>query len=90
MKTTAADVARWMFGELERDGWLEQEVAVTEILDRFGEEFTYTNENGNLAIDRVVLKEFRKLTKDSAVWVRSDRAWRRREEDDVPGVRLVD
>jgi hypothetical protein len=44
-----------------------QETVVYEILDRFGEEFVYDNENGNLAIARPVLKEFRKLTEDSVV-----------------------
>ena len=56
-----------------------------EIARRFGEEFTYHNENGNLAIDRRVLKAFRKLTGDSVVWERGERLWRRREGYDQVG-----
>jgi hypothetical protein len=33
----------------------------------------YENENGNLAINRQVLKEFRKLTEKTVVWERGVR-----------------
>lgn len=35
---------------------------VWKIQERFGQEFIHENENGNLAIGKDVLKEFRKLT----------------------------
>lgn len=57
---------------------------VVSISDKFGNEFTYTNENGNPAIDRRVLKEFRKLTGDTVAWDRWEFAWRKRTADDAP------
>jgi hypothetical protein len=82
---TAAQVAEWMLEELKREGTLDQETAVSEIEDKFGEQFVYANENGNPAIGKDVLAAFRKLTKDSVVWIKEDRCWRMRDEDDQPG-----
>ena len=62
------EVAEWMFEELRREKYLYQETVVYDIEDKFGNEFVYINENGNLAIDRKVLKAFRELTEDTAVW----------------------
>jgi hypothetical protein len=82
---TPEAVAKWMLSQLEREGWLYQEDAVGQIGERFGAEFTYLNDGGNPAIDRRVLRAFRKLTDDKVVWDRSDRCWRRRTLDDAPG-----
>lgn len=82
---TAADVARWMLGRVQTDKWLEQDVAVFEIEKRFGSTFVYDNENGNAAIDRSVLKEFKAISRDTVVWERGDRAWRLRAPHDAPG-----
>ena len=71
-----------MLKELERVKMLEQETAVYEIEKRFGAEHIYTNENGNEAISREVLAEFRKLTEKDVVWDRSDRTWRFRSVGD--------
>lgn len=78
-------VATWMQGEIEREGDLYQDVAVVEIGNKFGNEFTYENESGNLAISRSVLAAFRKLTNDTVVWERGERRWRKRESSDDPG-----
>ena len=83
-KTTAEDVAAWMLKELRRENILHQEEAVDEIEERFGEEFTYENANGNPTICKPVLDAFRKLTGDEVVWSRSDRYWRPREKGDLP------
>jgi hypothetical protein len=77
-QSTAKDVAEWMAAELERTRELDQETAVDRIARLFGKEFTYTNENGNPAIDRRVLKEFRKLSEDYVVWDQGERMWRKR------------
>ena len=61
-----------------------QETAVSHIALKFGYEFTYDNENGNLAIRRDVFAAFRRLAKDSVVWEREDRCWRKRKMDDKP------
>jgi hypothetical protein len=64
---TAQEIAEWMLDELTRSGELYQETAVAHVALKFGYEFTYDNENGNLAIRSVV---FRRLAKDSVVWER--------------------
>ena len=69
------------------DGYLHQDAVVFEIQDRFGEAFVYENDNGNLAIGRAVLTEFRKLTEETVVWERGERVWRRREKHDPLGKR---
>jgi hypothetical protein len=82
---TAQEVAQWMLDEVMGKGELEQEAAVSDIALKFGNEFTYDNENGNLAIRRDVLAAFRRLTENSVVWDRENRLWRKRESDDDPG-----
>ncbi|MBV6597622.1 hypothetical protein FPK85_20910, partial [Acinetobacter baumannii] len=61
---------------------LYPEWAVWEIQEIFGDDFVSENENGNLTISKVVLKEFRKLTEGEVVWMRSEKAWRRLYEDE--------
>ena len=82
---TVKDVARWMQNELERKGDLYQADAARDIESEFGKEFVYENERGNLAIDRRVLRAFRRLTEDTVVWMRWRRCWVRRSEHDPPG-----
>lgn len=66
-----------MANRFEQDDYLDQLDAVDIVSDAGGDEFLSTNDNGNLAIDRKVLEEFRALTADSAVWMKSAFAWRR-------------
>jgi hypothetical protein len=82
---TVSEIAKWMLGELQRLRVLDQNVAAYGILQRFGQKFTYTNANGNLAIDRRVLAQFRDLTGDAVVWERGTRCWRSREHYDERG-----
>ena len=65
-----------MLEELKQETILSQEVVAHEISMLFGEEFTYTNADGNLAIDERVLCEFRKLTENIAVAIGGERVWR--------------
>ena len=83
--TTAKDIAKWMADELKAQTLLYQETVVYDIIEKFGEEFTKINSNGNPAINADVLKAFNALTGDAVVWVRSERYWRAREEWDEPG-----
>ncbi len=76
------EVADFMLQELKQQKYLYQDVIVTEIFSKYGEDFTHINDNGNLAINRDVLKEFRKLTEKDVVWERSERMWRMRESSD--------
>lgn len=85
MTKNAREVAEWMLNKLNQDGILYQEDAAFEIESQFGEEFVYINDNGNTAISKRVLAEFRKLTEDTVVWVRGEKYWRRRESYDEQG-----
>ena len=73
-----------MLGEIEREGLLYQETAVYDISEKFGKEFTYENDNGNLAIASAVLTAFRKISEKVVVWERGERMWRKRESYDEP------
>ena len=64
---TAATIARWMLGKLERDGRLYQRAVVQEIADRFGSEFVFLSHSGHLAVDGHVKRSFKRLTPE-AVW----------------------
>ncbi len=85
MSATAEEVAKWMLGQLQAQKYLYQEEVVADIADKFGDEFTYDNQNGNPAISRAVLAEFRKLTEKTVVWERGERCWRLREQFDEKG-----
>ena len=82
---TAVDVAVWMRSRITVHDPLYQSEAVYTIQEKFGDHFTFDNANGNLAISREVLSEFRRLTDTTVVWDATERAWRLREEDDAPG-----
>lgn len=84
------DVAKWMRDKIIEDKTMYQEHVVYKIRDEFGEKFIYTNDNGNPAISKTVLKEFRKLTENLVVWEKGERRWRLRGEHDAPGKRQVD
>ena len=87
---TPGQVAEWMLSELERSDFLDQGVAVFHIKENFGKEFVYENEAGNLAISRKVLDEFKKRTKDTIVWDRGQRHWRKRQNYDPKNKRQAD
>jgi hypothetical protein len=87
---TVTDVVDWMVDVLATEKVLHQDVAAAEIEQRFGVPFVYFNDNGNLAIARDVLKEFRRSTEPDVVWDRSERAWRFREKYDPKTGRQAD
>jgi hypothetical protein len=89
MAATAAEVAEWMVEQLEGRRELYQHEAAHHIRLKFGNDFVYLNQNGNYAISRDVLREFRKRTEDTVVWERGWRAWRRRTERDRADKRQV-
>ena len=89
---TPKEVAEWMIAQLEEFEELLQQDAAGNIQKTFGSEFVYRDDYGDLAIDRRVLYQFRKLTGDKVVWVaRQDNwlegFWRNREPSDKPGRR---
>jgi hypothetical protein len=87
---TPKEVAEYMLAQQGDKKWLDQEVIVGKIRKDCGVEHTYTNPNGNWAISKAVLNEWRKLTADTHVWERGDRAWRLRTDRDPPGKRQTD
>lgn len=75
---TASGIAEWLISEIKAKApnRAYQSRLVRELRDQFGEEWTYKNDNGNLAIDVKVLKEFKKLKDQYVIWDRSDQSWR--------------
>ena len=65
--TTPEAIAQWMLSRLEQSGRLYQAEAVQDIAAKFGDEYTYLNDNGNPAIDRRILRAFRQITGDTAL-----------------------
>ena len=86
----ASDVAQWMLNQINKKRELYQNEVVYQIEDKFGPQFVYENQAGNLAISREVLKEFRKLTEETVVWYRSELCWRIRGAGDPKVGRLVE
>lgn len=77
-----------MFARFEQEDYLDEAEAADLIADAGGDDLLRTNHNGNIAIDRCVLAEFRKLTEGTAVWMKSAQAWRRHDPNtDAPGER---
>lgn len=85
MSTTPEDVAQWMMEEIKRVNHLYQETVVYDINNKFGDEFTYINENGNPAISEKVLAAFRRLKEGDVIWERGEKMWRFRKSFDSPG-----
>ena len=86
---TPKEVAQWMIDQMGDRQRLYQESIVLKIKNECGLEHVYRNTNGNWAISKDVLKEFRTLSEDTLVWERGERAWRRKKPTDKPG-RTVD
>jgi hypothetical protein len=86
---TPTEVASFMESRLKQSTTLYQETIVREIAQKFGPEFVYRNKNGNPAIDKGVLKEFRRLS-PNAIWERGSRSWRCRKPFDQAGSRMQD
>ena len=79
---SAKEVAEWMLEYMGDSYWLYQETVVYKIKDKFGTDYVYQNQGGNLAIGRNVLKAFRNLTEGMLVWERGERAWRPKRKHD--------
>ena len=69
-------VAEFMINEILEKGYVYQEYLVHDIQEKFGEEYVYVNENGNVAISKKVLNELKKLKDVNGIeWDRSDKSW---------------
>lgn len=80
----AATAARWMLAMLERDGCVYQDDTVDMLTKADVGGLLRENTDGNLVLGTQVLSEFKKLSAE-AVWIKPDRYWRWRVEEDELG-----
>ncbi|WP_367106621.1 hypothetical protein [uncultured Psychrobacter sp.] len=73
-----------MIDKLQNDGCLYQDDVVDYIVRSGDESFLRENADGNLVLDRPLLKSFKDVTSD-VVWVQSDFYWRYRVVEDEGG-----
>lgn len=86
---TDMKVAEWMLAQIESNKWLDQGTTVYQIEKEFGEDFVYQNANGNLAISKSVLKNFRKISEGVVIWEKTEKSWRKLRNDEVYNGRKV-
>ena len=73
-------MAQWMLAQF-KDGLLYQEDVADALEKNHGFDYVTENErNGNLAISKPLLREFRKITEGKVVWDRYDKSWRMLDE----------
>jgi|GEM_PF-6664580 hypothetical protein len=82
-------VAEWMLTQF-KGRMLYQEDVVWKIKKEFGNDYVYENINGNYAISKKTLVEFRKLTEGKVTWSRGEKAWTMAREGQVIKNRLED
>lgn len=83
--TTVKEIAAWMKEQIPEKAYLRQNRVANMIFRDFGPEYIYKNKNGNRAIRKDILDEFRDITGDEIVWSRSQQAWRKRQDRDPDG-----
>jgi hypothetical protein len=81
---TADDASRWMLTKLESEGCVYQDDVVDFLVKNKVENLLRENADGNLVLGREVLNSFKKLTEINVVWVKPDRYWRFRVQEDEP------
>ena len=81
-------IAQWMLAEFDKTGLSDQQVAAHQMQTHFGKQFVYRNKNLNLAIEKPILDEFKKLT-PNGVWSRGWQYWRTRRAGDSPNKRMI-
>ncbi len=79
-----AEIAAWMVEQVETKGDLFQIDAYLYI-EEVNPAFALVTDRGAQAISPKVLSAFRKLTKETVVWERSDKYWRKRTKYDAAG-----
>lgn len=74
-----------MIDKLETDRCLYQDDVVDYIVNSHNEDLLRENSDGNLVLDRSLLKSFKVLTSNDVVWVQSEFYWRYRVLEDEAG-----
>lgn len=86
-EATATDIATWLFDKILdlAPQHYHQSQAVMFIKNTYGDEWTYQNKNGNLAISTAILKEFRELRKadPNVQWHQGSRSWQRVSDEQL-------
>lgn len=74
---TAASIGAWLLRCIEEAAprHFYQSHAVARIRKDFGEKWSYKNQNGNWAISREILGEFRKLKYPNIQWDKNVQSW---------------
>ena len=85
MNNSLSDIINWMLTKLEKDGCLYQDDVVDFLIKEGDEEYTQENSEGNQVLNKKLLAEFERQTRDNVVWVRSEFYWRFRVKEDEPG-----
>ena len=78
-------VVSWMLERQSQEECIYQDEVVDYLLRSDNEEHLRENADGNLSLSTKVLAAFKKETSMNVVWVRSDRYWRYRVDEDEPG-----
>ncbi len=79
------DIITWMLRHLVKDDCLYQDDVVDYLVKNKKEQFLRENHEGNLVLNSALLKEFKKATGESVVWVGSEFYWRYRVLEDEEG-----
>lgn len=82
---TPDSVALWMLEKIRNESCIYQDDVVDFLVKNNQEVLLVENADGNLVLGRNVLTSFRKLTDSTVVWVKPDRYWRYRVDEDEPG-----
>ena len=83
--TMPEQIGVWMLAEVLRGGLLYQQDIASDIARLFGEEFAPSDASGHRTIPREILREFRRVSGDSVIWLGHDAVWRKRQPGDRPG-----
>ena len=68
--------SEWMIDQLQERKQLYQRQVMDFIRSQYGDKYLYTNENGNPAIEMIVLREFRQQAKGRSAWDKHGSYWR--------------
>lgn len=82
---TPDSVALWMLEKIRNESCIYQDDVVDFLVKNNQEVLLVENADGNKVLGRNVLTSFRKLTDSTVVWVKPDRHWRFRVDEDEPG-----
>lgn len=84
------EIALFMMDKLKKESVLYQNEIAFILHEKYSELATYININGNLAINKDILVEFKKISKRMVVWDKSEKCWRIRKSYDPINKRAID